>query len=559
MKKNIINSTAEASAPPCAGFKRKLALMAAAALVAAMFFDPASQAATLIKSDTTTMNTAADWGGTAPAAGNTGQFDATISAPNAAALTLGGAVALDGLTFLGTMNGPVTVATSASTLTLGTSAGINMSAANFDVTLNCPVSVQTFNVPVGRTITLGGGSSAFLSANISSGLGTVQLTAASAKTFTTSGGTQPVNIGMPSTGVGGLVIGNNCTVNGSTSFEPGTGGNGLVTINGGTLNFTGGNLVAGRNATGNGRVILANGAITVGANIPIIGFQNATGELDVQGGLFSSAGANVSVSSGSTGSAVNDLLFISGGVTLAKEVDFGGGFNSTVSTLGTGRLVVSGGSLYVGSGGILQDGTGTFSSSTSLSGGTVGALTNWSSSLPMTLTNDTGSITFKAADTNGNPFNITLSGALTGLGGLNKSGGGTLTLNAVNAYSGLTIITNGTFTLGASASIANTPVISVGNGATFDISALGSFNLGSSQVLSNNASTTGALNGNLNTGSGTVSVTFAAGTPAFNVTNGTLTLSVSTVFNLNNTGSTLTPGSYKIISKATTGNAGAVA
>ncbi|HZF00283.1 MAG TPA: hypothetical protein VE344_00115, partial [Methylomirabilota bacterium] len=271
--------------------KPSLALVVAGLVAGSMFSGPTVRAAILTKANTTTMNVAGDWGGTAPAAGNTGQLDATISAPNAAALTLGGAVALDGLTFLGTMNGPVTVATSASTLTLGTSAGINMSAANFDVTLNCPVSVQTFNVPVGRTITLGGGSSAFLSANISSGLGTVQLTAASAKTFTTSGGTQPVNMGTPSTGTGGLVIGNNCTVNGSTSFEPGTGGNGLVTINGGTLNFTGGNLVAGRNATGNGRLILANGAITVGANIPIIGFQNATGELDVQGGLFSSAGA----------------------------------------------------------------------------------------------------------------------------------------------------------------------------------------------------------------------------------------------------------------------------
>src|SRR5882724_8856687 len=479
--------------------KLKLAVMLAGLMAGAMFSGSTVRAATLTKADTTTMNAAADWGGTAPAAGNTGQFDATISAPNEANLTLGGAVALDGLTFLGTMNGPVTVATSASTLTLGTSAGINMSAANFDVALNCPVTVQTFNVANGRTITLGGGSAGFLSANTSSGLGTVQLTAASAKTFTTSGGTQPINLGTPSTGTGGLVIGNNCTVNGSTSFEPGTGGNGLVTINGGTLNFTGGNLVVGRSGGGNGRVIIANGAITVGANIPIIGFQNATGELDVQGGLFSSAGANVSVSSGSTGSAVNDLLFISGGVTLAKEVDFGGGFNSTVSTLGTGRLVVSGGSLYVGSGGILQDGTGTFSSSTSLSGGTVGALTNWSSSLPMTLTNDTGSITFKAADTNGNPFNITLSGALTGLGGLNKSGGGTLTLSGTNSYAGNTTVNAGTLTLGASASISNTPVISVGNGATFDISSLGSFNLGSSQVLSNNASTTGTLNGSLNT------------------------------------------------------------
>jgi len=62
-------------------------------LLAAAFFFAATigaQAATLTKANTTTMNVAADWGGTTPAAGNTGQFDATISAPNAAALNPGG-------------------------------------------------------------------------------------------------------------------------------------------------------------------------------------------------------------------------------------------------------------------------------------------------------------------------------------------------------------------------------------------------------------------------------------------------------------------------------------
>src|SRR5882724_1174422 len=433
--------------------KLKLAVMLAGLMAGAMFSGSTVRAATLTKADTTTMNAAADWGGTAPAAGNTGQFDATISAPNEANLTLGGAVALDGLTFLGTMNGPVTVATSASTLTLGTSAGINMSAANFDVTINCPVSVQFFNVPVGRTITLGGGSAALFSATTSTGLGTVQLTAASAKTFTTSGATQPINLGTPSTGAGGLVIGNNCTVNSATTFEPGTSGNGLVTINGGTLNLTGGSLVVGRSASGNGRLILVNGAITTGANQAIIGFSSAaSGELDVQGGLFSSAGANVVVN---TATSTSGLLSISGGVTLAKDIDFGGGFN-TASSSGKGILLMSGGSLYVGTGGIIQDGTGSFTSLTRLSGGTVFAAANWSSLLPMTLTNDTGNITFNTADTNGNPFNITLAGVLAGPGGLNKTGGGTLNLSGANTYTSNTVISAGTLNVQTAAASSQT-------------------------------------------------------------------------------------------------------
>ncbi len=42
------------------------------------------------------------------------------------------------------------------------------------------------------------------------------------------------------------------------------------------------------------------------------------------------------------------------------------------------------------------------------------------------------------------------------------------------------------------------------------------------------------------------------------MTNGLLALATNTVFKIDNTGAALTPGSYKIISKATTGNGGSV-
>jgi autotransporter-associated beta strand protein len=166
---------------------------------------------------------------------------------------------------------------------------------------------------------------------------------------------------------------------------------------------------------------------------------------------------------------------------------------------------------------------------------------------------------------NNNTFNVPtadaeldINGAVTGSGSLLKTGLGVLKLLGNNSHTGNTTISNGVLALGASGSLAGTPLISVGNGATFDVSAVGSFTLGSSQTLSNLAAATGTLNGNLNTGSGKVSVTYVSGTPALNVTNGTLTLSGSTTFVINNSGSALAPGSYKIISKATTGNAGSV-
>jgi len=106
--------------------------------------------------------------------------------------------------------------------------------------------------------------------------------------------------------------------------------------------------------------------------------------------------------------------------------------------------------------------------------------------------------------------------------------------------------------LSGSGSISSSAGIVVAGGATFDVSAI-AFALGSSQVLSNNASTA-TLNGNVDASVGTVSLTYASGTPSFTVTNGTLTLSGSTTFKVNNTGSALTAGSYKIISKLTGGS-----
>lgn len=143
-----------------------------------------------------------------------------------------------------------------------------------------------------------------------------------------------------------------------------------------------------------------------------------------------------------------------------------------------------------------------------------------------------------------------------------KTGTGTQTLTGNNTYQGNTTVGAGTLALSGSGSIANSANIVVAGGATFDVSGLSSaFNLGSSQTLSNNTSTA-VLNvgaNGVNTGSGAVSLTYASGTPSFTVTNGTVTLSSSTVVKVNNTGSALAVGNYKLISKATSGNTGSVA
>ncbi len=96
--------------------------------------------ANVTKLDTPSMAaTTANWSA-APAATDIGEFNGTPGVASLAGLTLGGAdLALGGLLFDGTMQGPAAIA-SGNTLTLGAS-GIDMSAANQNVTLSCTMTL----------------------------------------------------------------------------------------------------------------------------------------------------------------------------------------------------------------------------------------------------------------------------------------------------------------------------------------------------------------------------------------------------------------------------------
>jgi autotransporter-associated beta strand protein len=79
-------------------------------------------------------------------------------------------------------------------------------------------------------------------------------------------------------------------------------------------------------------------------------------------------------------------------------------------------------------------------------------------------------------------------------GGLTKQGAGTLALTGANTYSGKTAINVGTLALAASGSLASS-LISVGSGATFDVSGLTAlpYTLGNGQTLSGSGVVTGAV------------------------------------------------------------------
>jgi len=369
------------------------------------------------------------------------------------------------------------------------------------------------------------------------------------------------NIGNITAETGGVVINSGATLSqplGTSSFQIGNAREGLVTVNaGGNLTvIPAGNLLVGRGAGNGGKLLVNGGNVTVLAPVSI-GFAmtaNSTNTVTVSSGSLSTGsdiGISVQTTSGAAAS-MNSTLNISGGTVTtgaAKGVLFGGATGFTNSTVGTGTLTMTGGSLYVGTGGITKNGTGSYAvGGVNLSGGTVGALGNWSSNLDMTLGTTNGAITFQSGNQTGTAYNITLSGNLSGTGGLIKSGTGNLTLSGTNAYAGNTTVTAGTMVLASATTLQSaTGDVSVGGGAltasvatttlggNLAISSgildtattgVGTFNLASGKTFSMSG---GTWNLNITGDSTFDKIVSVSGTPAFSITAGTIDLTGGTI------------------------------
>jgi fibronectin-binding autotransporter adhesin len=206
------------------------------------------------------------------------------------------------------------------------------------------------------------------------------------------------------------------------------------------------------------------------------------------GTLQASDGFNCSMPMTLTGEGGNANINASSWIILYGVLSGDGGLNK----LGLGTLDLDASNTYKG-GTMFSCG---YISASSLTNFGTGKLTFDGGGLLFTGTYDPSSlgITINAggANFNTNNHSISFATALSGTGGLNKLGLGTLTLSDSNSYKGNTVINTGTLTLTSTGSIDSSPIIDVMSGATFDVSAKSSFSLGGTQTLMGGGNVTAA-------------------------------------------------------------------
>jgi autotransporter-associated beta strand protein len=471
-------------------------------------------------------------GGTAVAAGATLRFSGGVSYSTAEPVTLnGGTIASEIGSGTDSFAGPITFGAGGNTVA---------APSGSTIILNGPINPGDFDLTVtgaGDT-TINGLISGTVKATLAKqGQGTLTLTAANMYgggttvgsgtlavgndmavchgPLTLDNGTIILSVGAPHTlantvNLSGLVTvagSNNLTFNGTLNGNNGSLtqiDSGLLTLNAANTYAGGTTIDAGTLAVGNDNA-LGSGSLTLNTGVTIMsaGLAHSLGNSVILGGSVTVGGSNdltlSGILSGPTGSLTQTN---SGFLTLNAANTYGGGTTIDAGTLavgndnalGSGALIINGGSVLISA-----DGAHTVSNAVTLSG----------------------------AATVGGTNNLAVAGVISGTGSLTKIGSSLLTLTGNNNYTGTTTVNGGTLLVDgsqtASAAIINSGGTLGGNGTVGPITVSGG-------TLSPGTSSPGVLSsGSVQFNSGSTFAVQLAGPAAgagFSqlVVNGTITL-----------------------------------
>jgi autotransporter-associated beta strand protein len=243
-------------------------------------------------------------------------------------------------------------------------------------------------------------------------------------------------------------------------------GNGLI-VQAGAVTAT--TLAVEGNSDHTGDMAISGGSLTIGNSSSSGAFEIGQGG---DGGTWTQTGGSLTYlgTDGllmSTVAGIASTASISSGTTTLTGITL----NAVNAAATNSKLTLSGGTLYLGAIGLIENQPGA-DVSASFGTATVGAAASWISSAPITLT---GNTTFQTADASSAAHNITLSGALSGGGALTETGDGTLIINGNDSYTGSTNVLSGileitgTISDTSSLSVASSGVVYL-DGGTLSVS-----------------------------------------------------------------------------------------
>lgn len=443
--------------------------------------------------------------------------------------------------------GPITISgTVTTTYGTTTTGGLNITADGYSVSASSAQTLNVGNASQASFITVASGKTA----TIGNYVKLTKATTGHSELDVYGGGTLVIGSGLGTLGTSGALLDLSATAPTTGNNAYIGGGSTLNIASDGTAKYYGGLLVGGiqgGGSSGNATVIV-NGALAVGtgsgttAGSIILGYDNSQ-----------TASATVTLNSGGTITTTKTSGGLRFGFTSA-----GGSWTRTFNLNG-GTLTVN--QIYVNVAGA--------SSVFNFNGGTLKPLANnttFMTGLTTANVRNGGAIidaagkaiTIGQALVHSTLGDNAIDGGLT----LNDSvGGGTLTLNNTETYTGPTVVAAGTLALGASGALNAGSTIGIAPGATFDVSALTTFTFGSSSSLLATGSVSSASFIKGGSGSPGISLNSRPATlqfaptgflgdsthPALTVTAGTLSIGGSTITVVNNGGSPLGAGDYTLI------------